>query len=296
MRPSLRRRGPQGRRPARGRGGGRAARRGCAPGQPWPAPRADGAVDAAAAGGGGARRRAAASRPWRRRLGGGAACRRSRSAPPASTISASLAPIATSAPSAATIAPSTPSTGDFDLHRRLVGLELDQRFACLDRVAGLLQPAQDLGALHGGAELGDEEIHRGASGQSSAFTVAAMRSGEGIDGVFERRAVRHRIVRQRHPRRRRVEIVEGGLGDLRRDLGGPAADLRLLLDGDEDVGLLHALDDRAGDPSGGASGCRRPRPRCRPWPAAPPPRASGRPWQARHDGRVACPRAASPGR
>jgi hypothetical protein len=47
-----------------------------------------------------------------------------------------------------------------NFHSRLVSLQLDKRLAHDDLVANLLQPSENLGALHRRAEFWDNEIHR----------------------------------------------------------------------------------------------------------------------------------------
>ena len=63
---------------------------------------------------------------------------------PAARIKPITVPTGTSSPACAVTTASVPSAGDFQLHRDLVGLDLDQRLALADGVAFCAQPADHL--------------------------------------------------------------------------------------------------------------------------------------------------------
>ena len=116
-------------------------------------------------------------------------------------------------------------------HRHLVGLDLDQRFMALHRLADGLQPALHLrpGALHlvGGQQTSINVAHR-----SDTRNAAHRRDDITNDRAAPHRAgpgMRARDVRHREPLDRRVEVEKRMFGERRRDLGAEAGGDRVLV-------------------------------------------------------------------
>ena len=112
-------------------------------------------------------------------------------------------------------------------------------------VAFLLQPLDDLAGLHGLRELGHHHL-----GDPSRFRhtcadapPAILRLRRRLQ-LLEVLRVRHRRVLAGDPLDRRVEIVEGLLGDDGRDLGAHAGEARARLHHHRAVGLPDGADDR----------------------------------------------------
>ena len=168
------------------------------------------------------------------------------------------------------------------LHVGLVGLDLGQHVADLDRVAFVLAPLDDGALLHGGGELGEHDLgdaHRdpvapgwwtdGVGGPAVQDLVHRVHHllGLGQVGLLERLRVGHGHVGRGHAHHRSVEVVEALALHAVGDLGPEARVAPALLDHHAAVGLAHRVEDQVLVEGAQGARDRPPRPRCLPWPA-----------------------------
>ena len=131
-----------------------------------------------------------------------------------------------SSPSAAEMLRITPLARRFDFHRRLVGLDLEDRRALGDGVAVLDIPLADLARGH--VHVDTRQDHLDGHGRqvrpvTRLRTAATMIRRLRHRGLFEHRIIGDRRLGTAEPHDRRIEIVEGlALGDHRADLGADA--------------------------------------------------------------------------
>ena len=160
-----------------------------------------------------------------------------------------------------------------DLGIHLVGRNLEQRLVAVDRVADLLDPADDRPFGDRLAHLGHHDVGcHSFSGAAEAAPVASASICDQLLGrrdhlvdarqerSFERRRIRHRRVQRCDAHDRRVQVLERLLGDDRRELAADAAGQRRLVQQQHPAGLGDAMSGSRRDRA--ARGCagRAPRP------------------------------------
>jgi hypothetical protein len=126
----------------------------------------------------------------------------------------------------------------FDFHRRLVGFDLGDHIAGLDRIAFLDQPLGEVALFHGRREGRHRDVdrHRNtlplllvADGFHRLDDFVDIRKRE----LFEVGGVRHRHVLAGDRQDRRIEIIEGLLHDAGGDFGADRVLRIAFLDGDQ---------------------------------------------------------------
>ena len=141
----------------------------------------------------------------------------------------------------------------FDLHGRLVGLDLGQDVAGADLVALLDEPFRERALGHGRRELGHGDLDRhgrSPNADASVVGVADVPGGRydllGLrqGGVLQVGGIGQRCVDRGHAADRRIEQVEALLHDLGGDLGADAGKRPAFLGAHDPVGLLQRGQDR----------------------------------------------------
>ena len=155
-----------------------------------------------------------------------------------------------------------------ELHRRLVGLDVGEHVALGDRVALLLGPARDRPPLHRVGEARHRNLDRPSANPFKEAALGEQRARCGLDlvlaverGELERLGVRHRHLGSADALDGRVEIVEAGTLDARRELGSDPVGRPALLGDQRAARPRRRTRRRSRRRAGAASAGRRPRSR-----------------------------------
>src|SRR5665647_1797583 len=136
------------------------------------------------------------------------------------------------------------------VHRRLVGLDLGEHIALVNRVSDVLQPLGERALLHGVGQSRHEDLGHGGllpfepCGVQNLADHPGQRGGIGQGGSLEGFGVRQRHLGGGNAADWSVQEVEGTLADGGRDLRADAVAEPVVFEYDSPAGLAHRSADR----------------------------------------------------